>query len=84
LILVGLAMIIVAVLTGASLLNLILRTSAAMLATGSLVALIYHHVSSGMLQASLVEQEGTRKEQTDELDVPEHRVAVGTSGSVKG
>lgn len=68
LIFVGLAMIVVSVLTGASLLNLILRTSAALLFVGSLVVLIFHQVSSGVLQASLVEQEEARKVQPEESE----------------
>jgi hypothetical protein len=83
LIFVGLAMIIVSVLTGASLPNLILRTTAAMLAMGSLVALIYHQVSSGVLQASRIEQEEAVRKQAEEPEVSEQPVAVEISESVE-
>jgi hypothetical protein len=82
LIFVGLAMIVVSVLTGANLLNLILRTSAALLFVGSLVVLIFHQVSSGVLQASLVEQEEARKAQPEEsenLESPTRTVAQETA-----
>jgi hypothetical protein len=65
LIFVGLAVMIVSVITGASLLNLVLRTSAAILAMGSLTVLIFHQISSGVLQASLVEQEEAQKVQPE-------------------
>lgn len=63
LILLGLAMIVISFLTGASLLNLVLRTSVAILVMGSLLMLIASQVSSGVLQASLVEQEEFQKAQ---------------------
>ena len=46
---VGLAMIIISVLTGASLLDLVLRTSAALFAVGGVLLLISSQVSSGVL-----------------------------------
>jgi hypothetical protein len=63
---VGLTVVIVSVLTGSSLLNLILRTSASMLAMGCLLVIIFNQVSSGVLQASLVEQEEAQKAQAEE------------------
>jgi hypothetical protein len=65
-ILVGLAVILVSILTGANLLQLVLRTSAALLAMGCLLVIIFHQISSGMLQASLVEQEEAQKAQSEE------------------
>ena len=79
LIVVGLAVMLVSFLTGASLLDLVLRTSAAMLAMGSLVVVIFHLVSSGVLQASLVEQEEAQKAQTQELEIPESPANPETS-----
>ena len=66
LIFVSLAVIIVSVLTGASLLNLVIRTSVAILVMGSLLILIFSQVSSGMLQASLMEQEESQKAPAEE------------------
>jgi hypothetical protein len=63
---VGLTVMIVSVLTGSSLLNLVLRTSASLLALGCLLVIIYYQVSSGVLQASLVEQEEAQKAQAEE------------------
>jgi outer membrane biosynthesis protein TonB len=71
LILVGLSVVIVSVLTGASLLNLVLRTSAAMLAMGCLLVVIFYQVSSGSLQASLAEQEESQKKSAEEIEIPE-------------
>ena len=65
LIFVSLAMIATSVLTGASLLNILLRTSVAILVMGSLLILISSQVSSGLLQASLVEQEEFQKAQNE-------------------
>jgi hypothetical protein len=73
LILVGLSVVIVSVLTGASLLNLVLRTSAAMLAIGCLLVVIFYQVSSGSLQASLAEQEEAQKKPAQETEIPEAR-----------
>jgi hypothetical protein len=70
LIFVGLAVIIVSLLTGASLLDLVLRTSAAMLAVGCLLVVIFYQVSSGTLQASLAEQEEAQKK-AEEAETPE-------------
>ena len=74
LIFVGLAMIIVSFLTGASLLNLLLRTSVAILVMGGLLMLISSQVSSGLLQASLVEQEEAQRAQSEEAEAPESSV----------
>jgi hypothetical protein len=70
LIFVGLSVVIVSVLTGASLLNLVLRTSAAMLAMGCLLVVIFYQVSSGSLQASLAEQEEAEKKLAEETEIP--------------
>lgn len=71
LIFVGLAMIIISFLTGASLSSLVLRTSVAILVLGSLLILISSQVSSGVLQASLVEQEEAQQPQPENLKNPE-------------
>ena len=83
LIFVGLAVIIVSDLTGASVLNIILRTSAAMLAMGSLVVLIFHQISSGVLQASLVEQEEAQKAQSEESENHETPQKIETQDMVE-
>jgi hypothetical protein len=69
LIFVGLAVMIVSFRTGASLLHILLRTSTAMLAMGSLFVLIFYQVSSGALQASLAEQEEAQMAQTQEAQI---------------
>jgi hypothetical protein len=66
LVFVGVGMILISFLTGASLINLVLRTSVALLVIGSLLLLITSQVSSGLLQASLAEQEEAQKSQTEE------------------
>ena len=71
LIFVALAMIVVSFLTRASLLNLLLRTSVAILVMGGLLILISSQVSSGVLQASLVEQEEAQKAQSEEVQPSE-------------
>ena len=71
LIFVGLAVIVVSVMTGASLLNLVLRTSAAILGMGGLLMVIFYQVSSGVLQASLVEQEEAQTSKMEEPQNPE-------------
>jgi hypothetical protein len=71
LIFVSLAVITVSVLTGVSLLNLVIRTSVTILALGSLLILISSQVSSGVLQASLVEQEEFQKMQSADAEIPE-------------
>lgn len=68
LIFVGLAMIITSFLNGATLLNLVLRTSVALLVVGSLLIFVSSQVSSGMLQASLVEQEPAQLSQQPQSD----------------
>ena len=65
LIFVSLAVIVVSFFTGASLLNLVLRTSAALLAIGCLSMVIFYQVSSGVLQASLAEQEEAERAQAE-------------------
>lgn len=72
LIFVGLAMIVVSFLTGASLLHLVLRTTVAILVMGCLSMLIASQVSSGVLQASLVEQEEAPRAQKEEAQSPEN------------
>ena len=83
LIIVGLAVIVVSVLTGASLLNIILRTSAAMLSMGSLVVLIFHQVSMGVLQARLVEQEEAQKAHSKESENHETPQNIETQDMVE-
>ena len=83
LIFVGLAVIVVSVLTGASLLNIILRTSASMLSMGSLVVLIFHQVSTGVLQASLVEQEEAQKAHSEESENHETPQNIETQDMVE-
>ncbi len=56
----------VSILTGATLLDLILRTSVALLAVGGLLIFISSQISSGMLAASLAEQEEGRQKATSE------------------
>lgn len=68
LIFVGLAMIITSLLNGATLLNLVLRTSVALLVLGSLLLFISSQVSSGVLQASFVEQEQAKTSQQPQAD----------------
>jgi hypothetical protein len=83
LIFVGLAVTVVSVLTGASLLNIILRTSAAMLSMGSLVVLIFHQVSTGVLQASIVEQEEAQKAHSEESENHETPQNIETQDMVE-
>jgi hypothetical protein len=71
LIFVGVSMAMISLLTGASLLNLVLRTSVALLVIGSLLAMISSQVSSGLLQASLIEQEEAQKSQIEKAEAPE-------------
>ena len=74
LVFVGLAVIIISFFTGASLLHLVLRTSAAMLAMGCLLMVIFQQVSSGVLQASLVEQEEVQTTKTEKAEPAEGSV----------
>ena len=79
LVFVGLAMMITSFLNGATLLNLVLRTSVALLVIGSLLVFISSQVSSGVLQASLVEQEQAQMSQPpqpDEADKPSNPVIL--------
>lgn len=67
-----LSMTITAWLTGTSLLAFLLRTSAALLVLGALLALMIRQVSAGVIAAGLAEQEEARKRALAEefQDVP--------------
>jgi len=62
----GLTVIVISFISGASLLNLVLRTGVAIVVMGALLMLISSQISSGVLNASMVEQEELNKKQSDE------------------
>lgn len=64
----GLTVIVTAILSGANLLTLIIRTSVTLLLMGGLLMLIFSQVSSGMLFASLVELNEEPKSSAKESD----------------
>lgn len=70
LLLIGLAstIIVTSLLTGASLLALVIRTGVAMLVMGGLLTLISSQVSSGLLFSSLVEQEEHENAQSKKFE----------------
>lgn len=68
LILFGLTVIGISFITGASLLNLVIRTSVAILVMGSLLMLISSQISSGVLSAILLEQEENDKSKSEESE----------------
>lgn len=67
----GLSMAVVSFITGANLLNLVLRTSVAVLVMGSLLMLISSQISSGVLTASLAEQKEAREVKSEETESAE-------------
>jgi hypothetical protein len=69
----GLTVIVTALLSGASLLTLIIRTGVTLLLMGGLVMLIFSQISSGMLFASLVELDEQQKPPAEEAD---HSVGI--------
>jgi len=66
LLLLGLTVMFISFVSGASLLNLVLRTSVTILVIGALLTLISAHISTGVLNACLVEQEEFEKAQSEE------------------
>ena len=64
----GLTVIVTAILSGASLLTLLIRTGVTLLLMGGLVMLIFSQISSGMLFASLVELDEQQKPPAKESD----------------
>jgi hypothetical protein len=69
----GLTVIVTALLSGASLLTLIIRTSVTLLLMGGLLMLIFSQISSGMLFASLVELD---KQQKPPVEEPDHSAGI--------
>jgi|SRR5215208_4011586 len=68
LIVLALTVVVNSLLTGATLLALVLRTSVAILVMGGLLAVISSQVSSGLLFSSRVEKEEYEKKQAEELE----------------
>lgn len=64
----GLTITGISFISGASLLNIVVRTSVAILVMGVLFMLISSQISSGVLKASLVEQEESLKAQPEESE----------------
>ena len=64
----GLTVIVTAILSGANLLTLLIRTGVTLLLMGGLLMLIFSQVSSGMLFASLVELNEEPKPSAKESD----------------
>ena len=75
LIVLALMIIVTSILTGASLLALVLRTAVAIVVMGSLLMFISSQISSGLLFAMKVEQEEAQKASEEEpapsVDIPD-------------
>jgi hypothetical protein len=64
----GLSMAMISFMTGATLLNLVLRTSVAVVVMGGLLMVISSQISSGVLSASLIEQEESRETESEDVE----------------
>jgi hypothetical protein len=66
----GLSMAMISFMTGATLLNLVLRTSVAVVVMGGLLMVISSQISSGVLSVSLIEQEESLETKSEDAENP--------------